>query len=165
MTLLGDNIILAIWSSAEYFVGIIAGSIPPCRALVLQTVHKFRGKASSSERTPGASSPRSSYFYSPQKFSRITQAWSRSRASSPGVSGGSRGSRSLRTNHIPLKPWNMKTNRTISQDSGRESILPLQSESGANPDTAIWKTVDVRVGTSGTSGEDGSPATENFVQR
>ena len=165
MTFIGDNIILAIWSSAEYYVGIIAGSIPPCRALVLQTVHKFRDKASPSGGTPGVSSPRSSYFYTPQKFSSITQAWSRSRASSPGMSSGSRGSRSLRNNNIPLKPWNMKANRTISEDSGRESILPLHSESAANPDTGIWRTVDVRVGTSGTPGDDGSPATDTLAQR
>ena len=58
----------------------------------------------------------------------------------------------------------MKSNRTLSQDSGRESILPLHSVSGAkaNPDTGIWKTVDVRVG---TSGDDGNLATDQFVQR
>ena len=61
-----------------------------------------------------------------------------------------------------MKPWNMKANRALSQDSGRESILPLHSVSGANPDTGIWKTVDVRVG---NSGDDGSLATDNFVQR
>ena len=58
-----------------------------------------------------------------------------------------------------MKPWNMKANRTLSQDSGRESILPLHR---ANPDTGIWKTVDVRVG---TSGDDGNLATDSFVQR
>ena len=61
-----------------------------------------------------------------------------------------------------MKPWNMKANRALSQDSGRESILPLHSVSGANPDTGIWKTVDVKVG---NSGDDGSLATDNFVQR
>lgn len=153
---------MAIWSSAEYYVGIIAGSIPPCRALVLQTVNKFRGKASPSERITGVSSPRSGYFYSPQKFSSVTNALFRSRAPSPETSRGSRGSRSLRKNHIPMKPWNMKANRALSQDSGRESILPVHSVSGANPDTGIWKTVDVKVG---NSGDDGSLATDNFVQR
>ena len=61
-----------------------------------------------------------------------------------------------------MKPWNMESNRALSQDSGRESILPLHSVSGANPDTGILKTVDVRVG---NSGDDDSPATNNFVQR
>ena len=78
------------------------------------------------------------------------------------MSRGSRGSRGLRKNHIPMKRWDMKANRALSQDSGRESILPLQNVSGANPDTGIWKTVDVRVG---TSGDDGNLATERFAQR
>ena len=133
---------MAIWSSAEYYVGIIVGSIPPCRALVLQTVHNFRDKASRNEKTTGVSSPRSGYFYSLQNSSR--------------------GSRSLQKNHIPMRPWNVKANRALSQDSGRESILPLHSVSGANPDTGIWKTVDVRVG---TSEDDGSLATDKFEQR
>ena len=158
---------MAIWSSAEYFVGIIAGSIPPCRALVLQTVHKFRGKASlsktpDSEATTGVSSHRSGQLYSLQKLSNIANALFWSRAPDPEMSRGSRGSRSLRNNHIPMKPWNMKANRTLSEDSGRDSILPLHSVSEANQDTGIWKTVDVRVA---TSGEDGNLATENSVQR
>lgn len=144
---------MAIWSSAEYYVGIIAGSIPPCRALVLQTVHKFRGKASISE-TTGVSSLRSGYFSLLQKLSNITNALSWSRAPSPEMSRGSRGSRSLKKNHIPMKPWNMKANRAPSQDSARESILPLHGVSGANPDPGVWKTVHVRVG---TSGDDGKP--------
>ena len=79
------------------------------------------------------------------------------------MSRGSRGSRSMRNNHIPMKPWTMKANRTLSQDSGEDSILPLHSaSSGANPDTGIWKTVDVRVG---TSGDDGNLATGQFEQR
>ena len=78
------------------------------------------------------------------------------------MSRGSRGSRSLPKNHIPLKPWNMKASRALSQDSGRESILPLHGVPGANPDTGIWKTVDVKVG---TSGEDGNLATDKFAQR
>ena len=153
---------MAIWSSAEYYVGIIAGSIPPCRALVLQTVNKFRGKASSSETTSGVSSHRSSYFYSLQKLSNVINALPWSQAPSPEMSRGSRGSRSLRKDHIPMKSWDMRANRALSQDSGRESILPLHSVSGANPDTGIWKTVDIRVG---TSGDEGNLATDRFVQR
>ncbi|KAM0804621.1 hypothetical protein BDR22DRAFT_817709 [Usnea florida] len=139
-----DNVILAIWSSAEYFVGIIAGSIPPCRALVLQTARNFRGKASSSEATSGVSKHRSGNFYSLQKLSNMTNALHWAQAPNSKTSRGSRGSRGLRKNHIPMKPWDMKANRALSQDSGSESILPLQNVSGANPDTGIWKTVDVR---------------------
>lgn len=141
---------MAIWSSAEYYVGIIAGSIPPCRALVLQTVHKFRSKASSSETTIGASSShRSGYSHSLQTLSNIITALSYRRAPSPELS---RGSGSLRKDHILMKPWNMKANRAPSQDSARESILPLHSVSGTTPDTKIWKTVHVTVGTP-TSGD------------
>ena len=92
----------------------------------------------------------------------MTNALAWSRANSPEVSRGSKGSSGLRKNHIPMKPWNMKANRAFSQDSGRESILPLQNVSGANPDTGIWKTVDVRVG---TSGDDGNFATDKSAQR
>ena len=150
---------MSIWTSAEYFVGIIAGSIPPCRALALQTVHKFRGKASSSETTSGGSSRRSGYFYSPKKLSNITNALSWSRVPSSEMSGGSRNSR--KTN-IPMKPWNTKANRALSQDRGRESILTFHTVSGAISDTRIWKTVDVRVG---TSGDDGNPAIDNSAER
>lgn len=61
-----------------------------------------------------------------------------------------------------MKPWNMEANRALSQDSGRESILPLHSVSGANPETGILKTVDVRVG---SSGDDGSLAADKFAPR
>ena len=60
-----------------------------------------------------------------------------------------------------MKTWNMKANRALSQDSVRESILPQHSVSGANPDTGIWKTVDVRVG---TSGDDDSLATDTLAR-
>ena len=153
---------MAIWTSAEYYVGIIAGSIPPCRALVLQTVHKFTAKATTNEKTTGVSSSRSSYFYSLRNFSKITNAFSRSRATDPETSRGSRGSRSLQKNYIPMKPWNMNANRALSQDSGRESILPSHSVSNENPETGIWKTVDVRVG---AFGDEGSDAADKFVQR
>lgn len=128
---------MAIWTSAEYYVGIIAGSIPPCRALVLRTVHKFIGKASLSEATTGVSSHRSGYFYSLQKLSNVINALSWSRAPSPEMSRGSKASRSLRKDHIPMKPWNVKAKRALSQDSGRDSILPLHSVSGTNADTGI----------------------------
>ncbi len=56
----------------------------------------------------------------------------------------------------------MKANRALSHDSGRESMLPLHTGSGAKPDAGIWKTVDVRVG---TSGDDGGLATDGSEQR
>ena len=61
-----------------------------------------------------------------------------------------------------MKPWNMEANRALSQDSGRENILPLHSVSRANAETGILKTVDVRVG---TSEDDGSLASDEFAQR
>ena len=61
-----------------------------------------------------------------------------------------------------MKPWNLEANRTLSEDSGRESILPLHSVFRANPETGILKTVDVRVG---TSGDDGSLAADQFAPR
>ena len=160
---LGDNVALATWSSAEYFVGIIAGSIPPCRVLVLQTVHRFRGETLPNAKTSSASSSRSGHFYSLKNFSRVTNAFAWSRATTgPDTSRGSRGSRNLRKTYIPMQPWNMDANRALSQDSGRESILPLHSVSRGNPETGILKTVDVRVG---TSGDDRSLATDVFAQR
>lgn len=157
-----DNVALAIWSSAEYFVGIIAGSIPPCRMLVLQWIPKFRGEAPPNEGTTGISNPRSSYFYSLKHFSRITNAFSRGRATVPETSRGWKGSRNSQKNYIPMRPWNVEANRAFSQDSGRESILPFHSVSRANPETGILKTVDVRVG---ACGSDGSLATDESAQR
>ena len=63
-----------------------------------------------------------------------------------------------------MKAWNVKAKRALSQDSGRESILPLHTVSGTNPDRGIWKTVDVRVGTSG-SGDEGSVAVDRSALR
>ena len=159
---IGDNVALATWSSAEYFVGIITGSIPPCRMLVLQWIPKFRSEAPPNEGTTGISNSRSSYFYSLKDFSRITDAFPRSRATSPETSRGSKGSRNSQKKYIPMKPWNMEANRAFSQDSGRESILPPHSVSRAKPETGILKTVDVRVR---TCGDDGSFATDESAQR
>ena len=151
---------MRIWSSAEYFVGIIAGSIPPCRSLFLQTVQKFiRANTSPPSNkemsaTAGAlSNPRSGsslFFYSLKTLSSSIHNAPFSRSRAPG-SGISSGSRRLQKHHIPMKVWNVETKRSRSQDSGRENILPLHG--GTSPDSAgIWKTVDVRVGT--TSGDD-----------
>ena len=157
---------LAIWSSAEYFVGIIAGSIPPCRAFVLQMANKIQGKTSSNEESTGVMSPRSGYFYLLPNFSRISNAFSRNREQlSSETSRGPGGSKSFQKDHTAMEPWNvLKVERALSQDSGRESILPRHSMSGtgANPDTGIWKTVDIRVG---TSGDDGGLKNDNSVQR
>ena len=130
--------------------------------LVLQTVHKFRGEALPNAKTTSVSSSGSGYLYSLRNFSRITNAFSWSRATGPATSRDSRGSRNLQKTYIPMKPWNMEANRALSQDSGRESILPLHSVSRANPETRILKTVEVRVG---TCGDDGSLTPDEFAQR
>ena len=47
-----------------------------------------------------------------------------------------------------MKPWKLEANRAVSQDSGRESILPLHNTQSANLEAGILKTVDVNIGTS-----------------
>lgn len=136
---------MSIWTSAEYSVGIIAGSIPPCRTLVLGTVHKFRGKAPPNENENAVPSSRSGQFYTLKSLARITNAFTRSRAS-PEASGSSRGSKSSQKKYIPMKPWSREAIRAVSHDSGRESFLPLHSVPKANLESGILKTVDVRVG-------------------
>ncbi len=91
-------------------------------------------------------SPRFGYFYTPKSLAKITNAVYRSRAS-PEPSRGSKGSKNLQKNYTPMKPWNREANRTVSQDSGRESILPLHGVPRANLNSGILKTVDVRVRT------------------
>ena len=148
---------MAIWSSAEYHVGMIAGSIPPCRSLVVDTFRKVTGGKDSphNEKTTAgvssSSSSRSGKFYSIRHFSaRVTDSFDPSRAPGSDMSRG--GSRILLQKiHRTMPPWNMKANRGLSQDGETESILPLHhSVAGTNLDTAIGKkTVDVRIGTSG----------------
>lgn len=156
------NCNLSVWTSAEFSVGIIAGSIPPCRTFVLQAVHKFTGEAPPSGDAYGVpNSRRSGYLYPFKSLARITNRYSWSRAS-PEVSGGSKGSKISQKKYIPLKPWNMEANRAVSHDSGRESMLPLHSMPKANLESGILKTVDVRVRT----GEvDSGPAADDFAHR
>ena len=59
-----------------------------------------------------------------------------------------------------MRPFTIRANRALSQDSGSESALSLYSVSGANPDIGIWKTVRVTVG---ASGDDGDLASERMV--
>ena len=49
-----------------------------------------------------------------------------------------------------MKPWGREANRAVSQDSGRESILPLQNMQSASSKEGILRTIDVHVITRGT---------------
>ena len=153
---------MATWSAAEYSVGIIAGSIPPCRALVLQMIRKFRGEATPNENPYGVPRPHSGYFYSFKSLARIANALSWVKAS-PEASEDSEGSKNSQKKYTPLRPWNLEANRAISQDSGRECILPLHNVPRANLESGILKTIVVRVGTA----EDNSSGlvANDFAQR
>ena len=119
---IGNGIALANWSFAECSVAIIAGSIPPCRALVLQTVRKFGGETPPNENVIGV--PKSRLGHSYQRF---TNALSRIRAS-PKAFGGSKGLGSSQKKYNPTKLWFGEASRTVSQDSRRNIILPLYNE-------------------------------------
>lgn len=56
----------------------------------------------------------------------------------------------------------MEANRAISQDSGRECILPLHHLPRADLESGILKTVVVRVG---TAEDDSGPAASDFAHR
>ena len=60
-----------------------------------------------------------------------------------------------------MKPWNREVNRAASQDSGRESIIPLHNEPSASLEMGILKTVDVNVG----AGEDDSGLAVNEIRQ
>ena len=146
------------WTTAEFCVGIIAGSIPPCRVLVVQILRKLRGEAPPNENTIGVPNTRSGHSSLLKSLSKITNAfsWNRTRAS-PEASGDSKGSKNSQKRYIPMKPWNKELNRPVSQDSSREQILPLHNMPSASLKTGILKTVDVDVG----NGEDSSDFAAN----
>ncbi|KAM0805601.1 hypothetical protein BDR22DRAFT_884584 [Usnea florida] len=152
-----DGVALLIWSTAEFCVGIIAGSIPPCRALVMQMIYEFRNKAPPNVNTAGFQNPRSGHRFLLKSLPKIANPFSKSRARArPEVSGELNDSRIFRR-YFLMEPWNRKHNRSVSQESGRENILPLHTIPNARLKTGILKTVDVNVGT----GETGSGVTAN----
>ncbi|MCJ1233939.1 hypothetical protein MMC14_001897 [Varicellaria rhodocarpa] len=72
-----DIIPLAEWGFAEVFLGIIFGSIPPCRALLLRIMAKWRGKSvPDEENTLGARAPKSGRTYLFSTLSRISKPFS-----------------------------------------------------------------------------------------
>ncbi|KAM0801648.1 hypothetical protein BDR22DRAFT_971869 [Usnea florida] len=111
---------LASWTFAEFSVGIIAGSIPPCRVLVLQILYRFGGKAPSNENTDKAPSSRSGLSFPLKSLSRTTNTSSRSQSNAEAPEDSQK-------RYIPAKLWNREATRAASQDSGREYILPLHS--------------------------------------
>ena len=144
---------MASWSFAEFSVAIIAGSIPPCRVFVLQTLHKLRGEATSNENMFNTPSSRSGYRFPLKSLSKITAAVSRSRTSAeaPRVS---KAPKSSQKKYASAKRWSREANRPVSQESGRESILPLHRVPEPSLETGILRTVDVEVGTDERAGED-----------
>ena len=106
---------MGCWTFAEFSVGIIAGSIPPCRAFVLQTLYKFSGETLSNDNIIDTPKSRFGHSFPLNNFSRITDASSRSQ-----VDTGAPG-------RFPAKVWNRAANRAASQESGGESILPLHN--------------------------------------
>ena len=146
--MIGDAVTLEIWTFAEFSVGVIAGSIPPCRGLVVQTLRKMRGEAVPKKNTLGVPRSRSGHGYLFKSFSRITDALSRIRGT-PEVSTDLKGSKSTPKRHQPMKPWEREANRAVSQDSGRDIILPLHDMQSASSKEGILRTIDVHVDTGG----------------
>ena len=134
------------WTFAEYSVGVIAGSIPPSRALVVQILRKMRGEAVPNKNMLGVPKPRSGHGYVLKRFSRIPDASSQIRGT-PEVSTHSKGSKNTTKRCQPMKPWEREAIRAVSQDSGRESILPLHNMQSASSNEGISGTVDVHVDT------------------
>ena len=148
---IGKFITLGSWTFAEFSVAMIAGSIPPCRVFVLQIIYNLRGDAASNEDMSPNS--RSGHSFPLKSLSRITTAVSRSRASAeaPRVS---KGPKRSQKKYVSAKRWSREANRPVSQESGRESILPLHSVPEPSLETGVLRTVDVEVGTSERAGED-----------
>lgn len=134
-----DGVSLLIWSTAEYCVGIIAGSVPPCRALVLQMIREFKSKAPPNVNTVGFQNSRSGHSSLLKRLPKVANPFSRSRArASPEWSGELKDSKTFQR-YIPMKPWNRKHNRSVSQDSSRDNILPLHTMPSARSKTGILK--------------------------
>lgn len=108
----------------------------------------MRGQAGPNENTLGVSKSRSGHGYLLKSISRITDALSRFRGT-PEVSTDSKGSKSSPKRYQPMKPWGREASRAVSQDSGRESILPLHNMQSASSKEGILRTIDVHVGTRG----------------
>ena len=151
----GSVVPLMLWTMAEYCVGIIAGSVPPCRALVMQMIHEFRSKAPPNVNTAGFQNSRSGHSFLLKSLRKIASPVSRSRArAGREVSWELKDSKIFHRYSI-MKLWNRKHDRSISQDRSRDNILPLHTMPSARSKTGILKTVDVNVDT----GEAGSGVT------
>ena len=119
----------------------------------MQTLHKLRGKATSNENLFVAPTSRFGHGFPLRSLSRITTAISRSRASAEATRV-SKGPRSSQKKYVSAKRWSRGANRPVSQESGRESILPLHRVPEPSLETGILRTVDVEVGTDERVGED-----------
>ena len=139
---------MGIWSFAELSVAVIAGSIPPCRALAVQTLCKMRGEVVPNKNTPVVPKARSRHGYLLKRFSNIPDALSRIRGI-PEASTDSNGSRGTLKRYQPTTSWERETNRAASQESGRDSILPLYSMQSPSSEEGIPRTFDVNVDTRG----------------
>lgn len=152
---IGTKVPLASWSFAEFSVAMVAGSIPPCRALVLQTLHKFRGEAPSDENLVDRPNNRFGHNFPLNIFPKITNASSRSQGSAKGPLDSER-------KYMSASLWNRKATRAGSLDSGREHILPLHKVVKPSSETGVQLIVEVTVGT----GEDDTGfAAEHYPAR
>lgn len=124
----GTIVPLGIWTNAEFRIGIIAGSLPPCRILYLRTLSRIRGdKPHDRENTWGVGSSRSSRSYFVRNISKFNKSFSRKR-SNPASSSKS---------HRPSQrsSWNIKRTMDSKRDNGSDrSILPIydQAALGSN---------------------------------
>ena len=110
-------------------------------------IREFRSKAPPNVNTAGSQHSHSGLSSLLKKLLKIANPFSRSRTRArPEVSGELKDSKIFQRYSL-LKPWNRKPDRSVSQDSGRENILPLHTMPSARLKTGILKTVDFNVGT------------------
>lgn len=127
LSLVADAILpLALWADSELRIGVIVGSIPPCRSFVMEKISQIRTK------TRSFSSGRSER---PSILSKVTSFLSKSSAGTPEVSQGS---------------YNSKTSRKqaewVDEGTRNSSIVPL-TELPEDTSGRIVKTVGYQVHT------------------
>ena len=106
----------------------------------------MRGEVDPNKNAPVVPKPRPGRGYLLKRFSRISDAFSRIRGI-PEVLTSSKGSKSTPKSYQATRPWQREANRATSQDSDRDTILPLHNMQNASFNEEVPKTFDLHVDT------------------
>lgn len=130
---------LDIWTNAEFHIGIIAGSLPPCRVLYLRFVSRFRDRRlQRGANFSGGQSSRSGYSHILYLLSRVKGSFAKTPSNTPGSS------TSYRLDET--RGWLGKRTAGPSRDTESDrSVLPLHHTMDHSSNIDIMKTVEIAV--------------------